>query len=76
MGDDPHPEAEGKAPANRELTWACVSTDPSRYVFYADADVSSFTEGVVCKRLDQVEMTAKTAFYVVKALKELGLAVP
>ena len=47
-----------------------MSTDPSRYVFYADRDVSSFPE-TVCVRLDRLEMSAKAAWYITRSLREL-----
>ena len=74
MGDDSHPEAEGKAPENSALTWACISTDPSRYAFYADKDVTDFDQGVYCQRLDRIEITAKAAWYITRALRDLRLA--
>lgn len=70
MGDDENTEAAWSAPANRELTWACYSSGELPHVFYADADVSHFPD-TVCVRLDRLELTAKTAYYVVKGLREL-----
>lgn len=52
-----------------------MSTDPSRYFFYADTDVSSFQMGVVCARLDRIELSAKAAWYITRSLRDLRTVV-
>jgi hypothetical protein len=70
MGDDPDPETEGEAPENSELTWACVSSDVGHYAFYADRDVTDLPT-TVCMRLDRLELSAKAAWYITRALRDL-----
>lgn len=75
MGYHPDPEAEGEAPKTGELTWACVSSERFPVVFLADRDVTE--PGVAqCYRLDQVELSAKAVYYVVKTLEILRGRLP
>lgn len=70
MGYDPDPQEARQAPENRELTWACVSSNPYQYAFYADRDVTHAPD-TVCVRLDRLETTAKAAWYITRSLREL-----
>jgi len=45
-----------------------------RTAFFADADVSSFAQGVYCQRLDRIELSAKAAWYITRSLRELAKA--
>jgi hypothetical protein len=71
MGHHPDPEASGEAPQNRELAWACVSSDPLEANFFADRDLSR--PGItVCRPLSELPGIIKGGYYIVKLLNELA----
>jgi len=74
--DDSDPEETRQAPEDRELSWACISSLPTKAVFYADQDLSEFGR-TVCVPHKEIVTVAKELYYVTRALKNLrALKVP